>query len=209
MEKVSAKLRRIPLWKWGWAAWLLAVIAFVLLSLFSNTSLFFEDQYGRITWAIIALTLASFAVQSLRFPILPWFYGFKREKANWNIALSSLVTVGLFVYFLAGLINAYGRWDQFGSPVAPRQAAGIIYGQVIFPNGYEFGIPDIFVAIVLAGLVDALFFLKLLPQRAKVLALFTKGIVLNAFMYVGTIIIVLEATIILSYVFAFASHIPH
>lgn len=207
MENVSAKPRRIPLWKWGWAAWLLAVIAFVLLSLFSSTNIFFEDRYGYITWAVIGLTLASCAIQSLRFPILPWLYGFPHQKNGWRIALSTIITVGFFAYFLVGLINAFGRWDQFGSPLAPERMRGLVYDQVMLPNGYEFGIPDIFAAFILAGLVDLLFFSNLLLKRAKVLALFAKGVVLNAFLFVGTIFVVLEAIIILSYIVAFTSSI--
>lgn len=185
MEKVSAKLRRIPWWKWGWAAWLLAVLAFIILMLCGNENWF--EGGGGTSWIIAGSVLASFAVQSLRFSILPWLYGFARKKAGRRIALSTLAGAVLFTYFLLGLLNAVKRYSVFGSPFASKEASGIIYGQIMLPNGYEFGLPDIAIAICLAVIVDFIIFIPMIRGRFRTIALPVIALLFSLLLYAVTL----------------------
>jgi len=198
---VTSNPRRIPLWKWGIGLWILGVIVYFLLILYGSGS-WLEGQYESASWLITGFVLASIGVQSLRFPILPWFYGLSREKASWRIGISSYVGVGLFTYFFVSLLNAFGRCEQFGTPLASSQASGLIYGQIMLPNGYEFGLPDIFISLILAAIIDTALFLPLVRRR-KAAALFGKSLLLVLCLFPGTIIATLEAAVVLSYIVVF------
>jgi hypothetical protein len=166
VEKVSAKLRRIPLWKWGWAAWLLAVFAFILLLLLGNEN-WFEGDYEAVYWIVAGSIIASLAVQTLRFPFRPWIYSLAREKAEIRIAISILISTGFFAYFLFGLLNSIRRFHEFGNAFETHQASGLIYGQIMLPNGYEFGWQDCAVALSLATVVDLSLFMPNVRNNSR------------------------------------------
>lgn len=177
-------------WKWGLSAWLLAAFLFTTLPLLGDEN-WFEGEYEAASWLVAGSVLAFIAVQSSRFVIVPWLLGITRPRSSEQIVSSSLIGVVLFTYFLLGFLNAIRRYSEFGSPLASKSAAGIVYGQIMLPNGYEFGLPDVIIAICMAAVVDFLYFSPFRAARSSPAGILLKGLLLNALLYVGTVLIVL------------------
>mgnify|MGYP003586370325 CR=1 FL=1 len=98
-------------------------------------------------------------VQLLRFPLLY----FLLSRAHWGKHLENVAATDWLISLFASaaiaipLTNISIRGDYTGSLIATREWGGFLYGQLVWGN-WEFGIPDYFVALMLAILVDILVF---------------------------------------------------
>jgi hypothetical protein len=112
----------------------------------------FEEGSGILVMAIFF----SPWVQLIRLPLLKVLLG----KAKWNASARDIAIVDWAISLFTGaliatpLVNLFLRSDT-GSVFAVESNRGILYGQLMFGN-YEFGIPDYFIALAFAILVDLL-----------------------------------------------------
>ena len=139
-----------------------------------------EDYVLRFLWSAVLLVF----LQMARIPLFRWLLAGKAEGGLLTFATGFSWFAALIpsAYIASAVTNLSIRVSYFGALLAPASHAGLNYGQLLGPGEYDFGLPDYFIALCVAIIIDLAIILALLRWRSFRLAL-TASFITNAIVY--------------------------